>query len=70
MGEYTEGEPNLVAYDVFHMLAGDNESSGDYLRLRYEYQDSPDDSHPNHDANAAVAEDFTNWLTRLMWWDI
>ncbi len=70
MGEFTEGETNLVAYPLFDVLAGDDPSEGDYNCLRYEYQDDPYNSHPNHRANVAVAEDFTEWLSRLCSWDI
>jgi hypothetical protein len=66
-GPYDEGEYNLRSYDLFNILAGDNPSSGDFNMLRYEYQADPWDSHPNNVANAVVAEDFTAWLTALVW---
>mgnify|MGYP003933922921 CR=1 FL=1 len=61
-GEYDDDDANLVAFDLFDILAGDNPSSGDYNCLRYEYQADPYDSHPNELANETVAEEFTSWL--------
>jgi hypothetical protein len=66
-GEYSDGEYNIRSYNLFDVLAGDESGSGDFNRLRYEYQDDPYDSHPNSTANEAVAEDFTDWLTSLVW---
>jgi hypothetical protein len=64
---YDEGEFNMRSYDLFDVLAGDDPGGGDYNRLRYEYQADPYDSHPNSVANAVVAEDFTAWLSALVW---
>jgi hypothetical protein len=66
-GPYDEGEANLVSYNLFNVLAGSDPASGDYNCLKYEYQGSPDDSHPNSLANGIVAADFTAWLTALVW---
>ena len=66
LGEFTEGEMNLVAYPLFDVLAGDDQSQDDYNCLREEYTDDPYDSHPNRRANVAVAEHFTEWLRGLI----
>ncbi len=66
-GAYDEGEFNLVAYDVFDVLAGDDPMSGDFNCLRYEYQDDPWDSHPNVAGSTAVGNDFSAWLSDLVW---
>jgi len=62
-----DNEYNMVTYDVFDILAGDDPLSGDYNCLKYEYTDSPSDSHPNAAANEVVAEHFTTWLTGVVW---
>jgi len=66
-GEYTVGETNLAAYDVFHVLAGTGTMRDDYNCLMTDYQNSPDNSHPNHEGNLRVAGDFTEWLTLIVW---
>ncbi len=66
-GPYDDGEYNLVAYDVFNILAGNDPLSGDFNCLRYDYQAAPDDSHPNAAGNVAVAQDFTAWLSAVVW---
>lgn len=68
-GEYCKNENNIRAYDLFNVLASDDPGSGDFNRLRYEYQGSPDDSHPNGLANETVADDFTSWLTGIVFGD-
>ncbi|MCX6646023.1 MAG: hypothetical protein NTY09_06670 [bacterium] len=66
-GEFVDGETNLVAYPLFEILAGDDSSRRDYNCLRAEYTgEDPEDSHPNHDANVVVAENFTEWLKGLV----
>jgi hypothetical protein len=66
-GEFVDGETNLVAYPLFEILAGDDPSRRDYNCLRSEYTgEDPEDSHPNHDANVVVAENFTEWLKGLV----
>jgi hypothetical protein len=66
-GDYSDGEYNIRSYNLFDVLAGDEAGSGDFNCLRYDYQVDPYDSHPNHEANETVAEDFTNWLSDLVW---
>jgi hypothetical protein len=66
-GEYTAGEGNLVSYNVFDVLAGNDPLSGDFNCLRYEYQKDQYDSHPNALANETVAQDFTDWLVDVVW---
>ncbi|HEX2908977.1 MAG TPA: carbohydrate binding domain-containing protein, partial [Phototrophicaceae bacterium] len=46
--EYLDGHPNLVVFDIFSLLADDD----DYLRP--EYRVSEDDSHPNEIANQTL----------------
>ncbi|MCX6644860.1 MAG: hypothetical protein NTY09_00660, partial [bacterium] len=58
---------NMAAYDVFNILAGSNPASGDFNFLRYDYQSAPDNSHPNVAGSTAVADDFTAWLTAVVW---
>ncbi len=65
-GEYIEGESNLMSYNIFDVLAGNDSGSGDFNRLRFDYQKNSGDSHPNHDANVVVAEDFTEWLSGIV----
>ncbi len=65
-GPYSEDVGNLPAYDVFDVLAGDRPGRGDYNCLRSEYQKNNEDSHPNEEANRAVAQHFTQWLVNLV----
>ena len=64
---YDDETGNIEAYDVFDILAGDDPGSGDFNMLRYEYQGSATDSHPNAAGSTAVAEDFTAWLVSVVW---
>jgi hypothetical protein len=59
-GAYDD-ERNLAAYDLFGILAGDDNY------LHQQYRSDPWDSHPNSVANRAVAEDFTRWLSSQGW---
>ena len=61
-GPFDDGISNMDSYDVFNVLAGNNQSSGDYNCLKYQYQSDPYDSHPNAAGSTAVANDFVSWL--------
>jgi len=67
--DYCVGETNMLAYNCFDVLAGSSPDSGDFNRLRFDYQKNDSDSHPNPTANAAVADDFTAWLSELVFGD-
>jgi hypothetical protein len=56
--EYLGGHNNVVCFDLFDYLAGDDDM------LKYEYEGSHDDSdsHPNDTANQAVGPIFANFL--------
>jgi hypothetical protein len=60
VNDYQTGEPNLRVYNLFDLLA---DSSG---FLKKEFRRDEEDSHPNPDANKAVAADFTKWLSELI----
>jgi hypothetical protein len=64
-GSYDDGENNLIAYDLFNVLAGADSRAGDFNCLRNEYQSDPHDSHPNARANEVVATHFTEWLASI-----
>jgi len=63
-GPYDENEKNLVAYDLFDVLAESSPSSPDFNCLKKEYRKNESDSHPNKAANQSVADNFTAWLTK------
>lgn len=56
--EFLDGHPNLVYFDLFDALAGDD----DMLNYDYERSHTDSDSHPNAAANAAVGPLFAEAL--------
>jgi hypothetical protein len=60
LNEYTSGEGNLKAYNLFDVLADDSGF------LKREYRRDESDSHPNAAANEVVADYFTKWLSNLV----
>jgi hypothetical protein len=54
--EFTAGHPNVVAFDLFDLLAAPDDGSPTRNMLRYEYElnHNGSDSHPNALANEAV----------------
>jgi len=63
---YPVDEGNMAVFNLFEILAGDDSNSDDFNCLKSEYQRNASDSHPNHDANVAVAERFTQWLNWIV----
>ncbi len=61
---YTVGHPNVVAFDLFDLLAAPDDGSAAANRLRYAYErsHSSSDSHPNAAANAATGPAFAQVL--------
>jgi len=58
--DYLAGRPNVVAFDLFDLLAAPDDGSAAANRLRYAYErsHSDGDSHPNAAANAATGPAF------------
>ncbi len=58
--DYLAGHPNVVAFDLFDLLAAPDDGSAAANRLRYAYErsHSDGDSHPNAAANAATGPAF------------
>jgi hypothetical protein len=53
--EYLNGHPNVVAFDLFDLLAEPNPAASDYNMLRASYRPPGCDSHPNYgDAYATI----------------
>ena len=61
---YLAGHPNVVAFDLFDLLAAPDDGSAAANRLRYAYErsHSSSDSHPNAAANAATGPAFAQVL--------
>lgn len=51
--EFIQGHPNLVVFDFYNLLAGNDPASADFNMLKQEYQNGID-SHPNEKANKDV----------------
>ncbi len=65
--EYLSGHPNIVAFDLFQLLAEDSALSSEANMLRAAYRGSdPEDSHPNERANQAVAPQLADFLDRAV----
>jgi len=63
---YDNGEYNIIGFDCFDILAGDNPAGDDFNHLKNEYSEG-DDSHPNPAGSAVVADAFTAWLVDVVW---
>jgi hypothetical protein len=51
--EYLQGHPNIVTFDLFDQLAGNQPGAADFNTLRQEYRTGID-SHPNQLGNETV----------------
>jgi hypothetical protein len=63
--EFSEGHPNLYAFDLFDQLADKDSNSAEYSMLRADYR-SGGDSHPNRVANEAIAPLFVEFVTNAI----
>jgi hypothetical protein len=61
--EYLDGHANLLTFDFFELLAGDDASAPDYNMLRSEYRRGHEgDSHPNPLANETIGPQFAEFI--------
>lgn len=63
-GEFLNGHPNLVTYDLFGSLIDDQPQSPDYNMLRAVYRTA--DSHPNSLASQTIAPQFAAFITNTV----